>query len=149
MVQKSFHSPVGELTLSEEGGRIVALDWGRGAVQGTHPVLDEAIGQLQAYFDGNRRDFDLPLAPQGSEKIARLWTALAGVPWGVTVSYGELARAAGSSARAAGQACARNPLPILIPCHRVVKADGSLGQYSGDGGVDTKRALLRLEGVNI
>ncbi len=110
-------------------------------------LLAEAAGQLAEYFAGRRRDFDLPLAPAGSPFQRRAWAELGRIPYGATVSYGTLARRLGSAAQAVGQACGANPLPIVIPCHRVLAAGGALGGYSGDGGLETKCALLRLEGA--
>jgi methylated-DNA-[protein]-cysteine S-methyltransferase len=147
MPQLSLHSPLGDLTVSEEDGAIVALDWGRGSLQQPTPLLREAARQLQDYFDGTRRTFQLPLAPAfGTPFQRQVWAALCAIPYGETRSYIDIARALGhKGARAIGQANGRNCIPILIPCHRVVAADGSLGGYSGDGGPETKHFLLTLE----
>lgn len=144
MPQLSLHSPVGDLTLSEEAGAIVALDWGWGRDQTETPVLLRARDQLFAYFDGATTGFSLPLAPPGTEYRRRVWRALCAIPPGETRSYAEIARIAGGSARAVGQANRHNPIPIIIPCHRVVAADGP-GGYSGEGGLATKHHLLALE----
>ena len=144
MPQLSLHSPFGDLTVSEENGAIVAVDWGWGRDQTETPLLLRARSQLFAYFDGARREFDLPLAPAGSPFRARVWAALRTIPYGETRTYGDLAAALGSAARAIGQANGANPIPILIPCHRVVAGNG-LGGYSGGDGAATKRALLALE----
>ncbi|MFC4169239.1 methylated-DNA--[protein]-cysteine S-methyltransferase [Teichococcus aestuarii] len=145
MPQLSLLSPLGALTLSEEDGAIVALDWGRGRDQTETPVLLAARDQLQDYFDGQRMVFDLPLAPHGSAFQRRVWAALAEIPPGETRSYAALAAGLGSVARAVGQANGANPIPIIIPCHRVVGANGALGGYSGGEGPATKRYLLDLE----
>lgn len=145
MPQLSLLSPLGALTLSEEDGAIVALDWGRGRDQTETPVLLAARDQLQDYFDGQRMVFDLPLAPHGSAFQRRVWAALAEIPPGETRSYAALAASLGSVARAVGQANGANPIPIIIPCHRVVGANGALGGYSGGEGPATKRYLLDLE----
>ncbi|MCX8133008.1 MAG: methylated-DNA--[protein]-cysteine S-methyltransferase [Roseococcus sp.] len=145
MPQLSLMTPLGDITLSEEDGVLVALDWGRGRDQAPTPLLREARDQLHDYFDGRRLSFQLPLAARGTPYQRRVWAALSRIPPGQTRSYAEIAREIASSPRAVGQANARNPLPILIPCHRVVAADGSLGGYSGEGGVDTKRFLLEHE----
>lgn len=145
MPQLSLHSPVGDLTVSEADGRIVALDWGWARDQSPTPLLAAARTALDAYFDGAPEDFQLPLAPRGTAFQQRVWQAMRAIPRGATRTYGMLAAAAGGSARAVGVACGANPVPILIPCHRVVAANG-FGGYSGDGGVETKVALLRLEG---
>lgn len=146
MPQLSFHTPLGDLTLSEEGGAIVALDWGRGRDQEETPLLRRARDQLQDYFDGVRTGFDLPLAPHGTDFQQKVWAALRTIPAGETRSYLDIAQQVGCRApRAVGQANGANPIPILIPCHRVVAADGSLGGYSGGEGEATKRYLLDLE----
>jgi methylated-DNA-[protein]-cysteine S-methyltransferase len=145
MPQLSLMTPLGDITLSEEDGALVALDWGRGRDQTPTPLLREARDQLHDYFDGRRLSFQLPLAPHGTPYQRRVWAALCRIPPGQTRSYAEIAREVASAPRAVGQANGRNPLPILIPCHRVVAADGSLGGYSGEGGADTKRFLLAHE----
>jgi methylated-DNA-[protein]-cysteine S-methyltransferase len=146
MPQLSLHTPLGDLTLSEEDGAIVALDWGRGRDQQPTPLLLRGRDQLQDYFDGVRTSFDLPLAPHGTAFQRRVWDALCSIPAGQTRSYLDIARQVGCrAARAIGQANGANPIPILIPCHRVVAADGSLGGYSGGEGGATKRYLLDLE----
>lgn len=146
MPQLSLHTPLGDLTLSEEDGAIVALDWGRGRDQDPTPLLLRARDQLQDYFDGTRTAFDLPLAPHGTAFRRKVWDALCTIPAGQTRSYLDIARQVGCRApRAIGQANGANPIPILIPCHRVVAADGTLGGYSGGEGEATKRYLLDLE----
>jgi methylated-DNA-[protein]-cysteine S-methyltransferase len=145
MPQLSFLTPLGPLTLSEEDGAIVALDWGTGRDQAETPLLLEAREQLQDYFDGQRPSFDLPLAPFGSAFRQKVWAALCAIPPGETRGYGDLAKALGTAARAVGQANGANPIPIIIPCHRVVGAGGLLGGYSGGEGPETKRYLLELE----
>ena len=145
MPQLSLLTNLGDLTISEDDGAIVALDWGRGRDQEETPLLRRARDQLQDYFDGKRLTFDLPLAPQGSDFQKRVWAALCAIPPGETRSYADIARAIGSAPRAVGGANGANPIPIIIPCHRVVAADGSLGGYSGGDGPATKRFLLDLE----
>ena len=110
------------------------------------PLLARGRIQLLEYLSGMRRDFDLPLAPEGTPFLQQVWTELQRIPWGETRSYRELAVAVGCPRgfRAVGMANNRNPIPILIPCHRVVCADGALGGYTG--GPELKKALLRLEG---
>ena len=146
MPQLSFQSPIGALTLTEEDGRIISVDWGWGCLQQTSPLLETTRQQLEEYFDGRRRDFDLPLDPPGTAFQRRVWDALRGIPFGEVRRYGELAKSLGTAPRALGGACGRNPIPILIPCHRVVAQSGALGGYSGLDGIETKRFLLRLEG---
>ena len=145
----TLHTPLGELTVFEDEGAIVALDWGRG--YGAEPapptaLLRDAAAQLHDYFDGTRTAFDLPLNPQGTAFRRTVWDALCRIPPGETRSYLDIAREIGCrSPRAIGQANGSNPIPILIPCHRVVAADGSIGGYSGGEGIATKRYLLALE----
>ena len=145
MPQLSLHTPLGEVTISEDGDAIVALDWGRGRDQEATPLLRDACDQLQDYFDGKRLTFDLPLAPEGSAFQKRVWAALCAIPSGETRSYADIARAIGSAPRAVGGANGANPIPLFIPCHRVIAADGSLGGYSGGDGPATKRFLLNHE----
>jgi methylated-DNA-[protein]-cysteine S-methyltransferase len=147
MPQLSILTPLGDITLSEEDGAIVALDWGRGRDRAETPLLRRAAARLQDYFDGAAAGFDdLPLAPHGTPFRRRVWDALRRIPAGETRSYLDIAREVGCvAARAVGGANAANPIPILIPCHRVVAADGSLGGFSAAEGQTTKRYLLDLE----
>nr|WP_283949521.1 methylated-DNA--[protein]-cysteine S-methyltransferase [Limobrevibacterium gyesilva] len=139
-----MHTPVGDITVSEEDGAIVALDWGWGRDQAETPLLLRARAQLNAYFDGELLEFDLPLAPAGTAYRRRVWDALCRIPPGQTRTYGDIARSAGGSPRSVGGANGCNPIPILIPCHRVVAGSG-IGGYSGGDGLPTKRYLLALE----
>ncbi len=141
----TLETPVGLVAVSERDGAIVALNWSGKDQGGTTPLLAEALGQLKAYFSGRLQQFDLPLAPQGAAFQQRVFSAMSAIPYGQTRSYGEIARALGSYGQPVGQACGANPIPILIPCHRVLSAEG-LGGYSGAGGLETKIALLKLEG---
>lgn len=109
------------------------------------PALQAAAEQLSAWFGGRLRHFDLPLAPAATPRGAVLRQAIVAVGYGDTAGYGELALAVGSSARAVGQACARNPFPLVVPCHRVLQAGGVLGPYSAGDGPSTKRWLLAFE----
>ena len=146
-------SPVGRLSITEAGGAVVRIAWsdheaGEPQAQpGETPLLVRAAQQLSEYFAGARRDFDLPLDPAGTPFQRRVWTEMARIPFGATESYGALARKTGSVARAIGGACGANPIPVVIPCHRVVAEGGALGGFSGGSGPATKRALLELEGV--
>jgi methylated-DNA-[protein]-cysteine S-methyltransferase len=147
--QLTLHSPTGELTLSEEAGHIVALDWGRGPkeFQAETPLLLRAKRQLEDYFAGKLTEFDLPLAPAGSEFHRQVWQIMREIPFGYTMTYGDIAKRLGAVARAVGTACGANPIPIIIPCHRVLGAGGRMVGFSGKGGVETKVALLQLEKV--
>ncbi len=149
-------SPVGPLLLAadDDGLRLIEFhsprhparrggDW----QHGDHPVLDAARAQLDGYFKGERGAFDLPLAPHGTPFQREVWQALASIPFGETISYAQLAARVGrpSAMRAVGAANGRNPLPIVLPCHRVIGANGSLTGFGG--GLPTKRFLLELEGA--
>jgi methylated-DNA-[protein]-cysteine S-methyltransferase len=138
-------SPVGRLTLTEQDGAIVAIDWTRRAVRDNPtPLLARAKDLLGRHFDGEPVDFDLPLSPRGTAFQQRVWRAMRAIPYGDTVTYGELARRVDSEPRAIGGACGANPIPIVVPCHRVVAASGA-GGYSGRGGLKTKALLLEIE----
>ena len=150
----TIESPIGELLLSSTvDGELTRLymqdaprpftvpaDWRR-----DDRSCVAAIEQLREYFDGERHEFTLPLAPHGNAFELRVWEALREIPYGETVSYGEIARRIGSAtaARAVGLANGRNPIAVIVPCHRVIGADGSLTGYGG--GLERKRYLLDLE----
>jgi methylated-DNA-[protein]-cysteine S-methyltransferase len=143
-------TPVGPIGLiaSATGLRAVLFDCHGIRPEGRSPVLTEAVRQLDVYFSGDLVTFDLPLELHGTEFQRRCWLALASIPYGQTVSYGEQARRLGlgsDAARAVGAANGRNPLPIVLPCHRVIGANGSLTGFGG--GLQTKRFLLEHEGA--
>jgi methylated-DNA-[protein]-cysteine S-methyltransferase len=140
-------SPIGPLTVAERGAAIVALRWGSPRCECQTPLLASAKAQLEGYFYRGLTKFDLPLTPEGTAFDQRVWQSMLEIPHGRTRSYGEIAAALGGTARAVGTACGRNPIPIIIPCHRVVGADGALVGYSGGAGIETKQSLLALEGV--
>lgn len=142
-------TPVGPLTLYEANGAITALTWegsGTASDGDESPLLHEAARQLREYFAGTRQDFDLPLAPRGTDFQKAVYRAMQAIPYGETKSYGEIAEALDGCARAVGSACGSNPIPVIIPCHRVLAAGGKPGGFSGLGGLDTKKKLLDLEG---
>jgi len=143
----TIDSPLGPLTITAEHGAVAALDWGTadGSRPPGDPLLDEAAGQLDAYFTGRQQRFDLPLQPAGTAFQRRVWDLMLTIPYGQTWTYGTMARHLGSAPRAVGGACGRNPIPIIIPCHRVVGGGNSPGGYSGQGGLVTKAHLLDLE----
>ncbi|HET9101933.1 MAG TPA: methylated-DNA--[protein]-cysteine S-methyltransferase [Solirubrobacteraceae bacterium] len=151
-----YASPVGPLTLTGEDAALTGL-WfpGRGPAAPTHPdpaPFTAAIAQLDAYFRGELTTFDLPLAPGGSAFRRQVWDALTEIPYGETISYGALAgrledvRGEWVSPRAVGAANGANPISIIVPCHRVIGADGSLTGYGG--GLQRKQALLELESAH-
>ena len=110
-------------------------------------MLAEAETQLAAYFDSRLKDFDLPLAAPGTEFQTGVWRAISAIPFGTTLTYGDLAKKLGTGPRAVAGACGANPIPIIVPCHRVLGAGGKLHGYSGRGGILSKATLLYLEGV--
>ena len=148
-------SPIGDLVLVEEAGALLEIGFTTGkrpaaapreAVENRAPFA-EAIRQLEEYFSGRRREFNLPLAPRGTAFQQRVWQALTRIPFGRAVSYSDIANAIGNPAavRAVGLANGRNPIPIVIPCHRVIGKSGTLTGYGG--GLPIKRQLLALEGI--
>ena len=141
-------SPVGDLTLTEEDGALTGLYFGRRSLEGEEgltALLERASRQLEEYFAGKRKQFDLPLSLRGTEFQRQVWAALRDIPYGETRSYGQIAQAVGrpKAVRAVGMANHRNPISIIVPCHRVVGADGSLTGYGG--GLENKKFLLALE----
>lgn len=142
---RSLDSPLGPLTVQTRGDAITALRWQAGAADDT-PLLRRAAQQLAAYFAGHLTQFDLPLRPQGSAFQQQVCTAIAEIPFGETRTYGDLARQLGVPAQAVGQGCGANPIPVLIPCHRVLAKSG-LGGFSGGTGLETKIWLLKHEGA--
>lgn len=149
MSTRAIKTPIGPLTLEADENAVTAIRFSAGGAQDASPLLDAAEAQLREYFAGARRTFDLPLAPHGTAFQQRVWTALRAIPYGETRTYGELAAAINSpnASRAVGMANHRNPIPIIIPCHRVIGANGTLTGYAG--GLEIKRRLLALEGINI
>ena len=145
----SMSSPLGELRLFADGGELVGLmlpgDTTLTGTAGSTPVLEATRIQLEEYFAGTRRDFDLPLAPRGTGFQQIVWRALTTIGYGQTWSYGQLARAIGrpAASRAVGAANGRNPLAIIVPCHRVIGANGTLTGYGG--GLPAKKWLLQHE----
>jgi methylated-DNA-[protein]-cysteine S-methyltransferase len=151
-----IESPVGPLVLAAAGEWLHAIEFqpsrhpvprDDGWQEGGHPLLERTERQLAEYFAGARRTFDLPLAPRGTEFQQAVWRALATIPYGETISYTQLAARVGRPAaiRAVGAANGRNPLPIVLPCHRVIGANGDLTGFGG--GLPVKRFLLQLEGA--
>lgn len=141
MEQAVIYSPVGPLTLFAEDDFLTALVYGDYGGYDDIPLFREARRQLDEYFDGQRQTFHLPLRPEGTEFQKKVWQVLCRIPYGQVISYRELATRVGAprAFQAVGQANGHNPLPILIPCHRVIAANGTLGGYSG--GLERKRFL--------
>ena len=144
-----FDTPLGTMAVGEEDGAITRVYLPNSPMPRLMPhktpLLERAQGQILEYFDGQRQEFDLPLAFVGTDFQQKVWKALTAIPYGQTITYGALAEAVGcpGGARAVGMANHRNPLPILVPCHRVVGAGGKLTGYAG--GLEMKKSLLELE----
>ena len=150
----TLHSPVGLLRLCGDGTHLTRIDFVGGrncpalapdAIEQNDALLDRAADQLGQYFAGARKQFDLPLAPSGTEFQQRVWMQLRAIPFGTTCSYGDIARRLGQpgASRAVGLANGKTPLSIVVPCHRAIGADGSLTGFGG--GVEVKKRLLELE----
>ncbi len=151
-----IESPVGRLALEADDDCVTGVRWAsprerasssRTGAGTPNPLLEEAARQLDRYFKRRLRRFDLPLAAHGTDHQKRVWAMMREIPFGETATYGGMAMALGSGPRAVGTACGRNPLPIIVPCHRVLGAGGKEGGYSGGRGLPTKHQLLALEGV--
>lgn len=153
LITQRFTSPIGVLELSARAGRIIGLRFGAESEADFAPsfaapedqaVLDRACTQLEQYFAGTLKQFDVPIAMQGTDFQVKVWSMLYRIPFGKMVSYKQVADALGRGCpRSVGTANGANPLPIFIPCHRVIASDGSLGGYSG--GLQAKQQLLDLE----
>ncbi|MEM6390998.1 MAG: methylated-DNA--[protein]-cysteine S-methyltransferase [Pseudomonadota bacterium] len=141
-----LETPTGPFWIRVADGAVTASGWGFQKAEGKDAVLAQAVSEVQRYFSGECLQFTVPVAPAVAGFTARVLDQIAAIPYGETREYGDIARALGAPAQAVGQACGANPIPVLIPCHRVLSARG-LGGFSGAGGVETKVALLRLEGA--
>ncbi|MBS0541516.1 MAG: methylated-DNA--[protein]-cysteine S-methyltransferase [Proteobacteria bacterium] len=149
-------SPVGRLALEAEDDTLTRVSWTTGRWAATAapaddetpaPVLREAARQLDRYFARKLERFDLPLAARGTPFQKSVWKRMSDIPFGATETYGQMAAALGSGPRAVGMACGRNPIPIIVPCHRVLGSGGKGGGFSGGRGLPTKQELLAHEGV--
>jgi methylated-DNA-[protein]-cysteine S-methyltransferase len=143
----SLHNSFGWFSLVEEDGQITQLLWEKRTSGFRSNVLKEGLNQLEAYFAGTLTQFDLPLAPKGTDFQQQVYRIMQDIPFGDVLTYGEVAKKLGVPAQPIGQACGSNPIPVIIPCHRIV-GTGHLGGFSGMGGVETKVRLLRHEGAN-
>lgn len=145
MASLTIETPIGNLTVSESDGCIAGISW-RGTGNDETALLVEAAEQLQAYFEGEIQGFDLPTIVSGSALQRNVCDLMSAIPFGETRTYGDIARELDVPAQAIGQACGANPIPVIIPCHRVLGAS-TLGGFSGGTGIETKVALLKLEGA--
>lgn len=146
-MKAGLDTPIGAFWVEAQEGAIVSAGWGQAQAEtGGDPVLHQALRELTAYFAGTRQAFDVPvrIAPDGVQ--GAVMAAMYAIPFGQTRTYGEIAREVGAPAQAVGQACGGNCIPILVPCHRVLGANG-LGGFSAPGGIETKVALLKHEGA--
>lgn len=139
----SLDTPIGPLSVEERDGAIVRVGWRHEGVDRSG-LLDRAIAQLREYFHEGREVFDLPLQVDGSDFQRVVCDAMLAIPFGETRTYGDIARDLGAPPQPVGNACGGNPIPVIIPCHRVLAAN-SLGGFSGMGGVETKVELLKHE----
>jgi len=134
----------GRLGVESDGTHVVALHWDAAPRGEGSALLAEAVAQLEAYDAGKLTDFDLPLAPKGTDFQKQVYDAMLAIPYGETLTYGDIAKALSCPAQPIGQACGANPIPVIIPCHRVLSKNG-IGGFSGAGGVEGKIALLKHE----
>ena len=140
----SFFTTIGPITIEEEGGSITSLLFSFSETSDYSPLLEKAKKEVEEYIRGERKEFDLPLSPKGTPFQKKVWRELINIQYGEKVSYGEIGERIGSKAyRAIGNACGKNPIPLIIPCHRVTGTNGSLTGYGG--GIARKVKLLELE----
>jgi methylated-DNA-[protein]-cysteine S-methyltransferase len=143
-------SPVGRLALEAEGDTLTAVRWASADERSRDkaaPVLKQTARQLERYFKGKLKRFDLKISPHGTDYQKRVWATMRKIPFGKVATYGGIAMALGSGPRAVGMACGANPMVIITPCHRVVASGGAIGGYGGIQGLKIKRKLLAIEGV--
>lgn len=149
----TFPSPIGSIRVTATETQLIRVDVGPHGIETERadsktragPILREVLAQFTAWFDGRLHEFDLPLDPSHTPRGEAHRAAIRAIGYGATASYGEVARRIDSSPRAVGQACRRNPFPIIIPCHRVIGTGGTLGHYSAGEGIATKSWLLHHE----
>jgi methylated-DNA-[protein]-cysteine S-methyltransferase len=145
MPELTVNSPLGPLTLIEADGAIIELDWRRAVKEEPSKFLKTGKDELEGYFSAELKTFSLPVNPKGTAFQKQVWEQMVKIPYGQVLTYGNVAKTLSSSPRAVGTACGRNPIPIIIPCHRFMGANGKLTGYTGAGGTKTKSFLLDLE----
>lgn len=146
MAKGFVKTPMGVLEIEASDEGVTSLIWAKSEGKTEkHPVITQAIKELEGYFTGKLKEFDVPLDIDGTAFQCKVWAAMGDVPYGKTVTYGALAKKLKTSARAVGGACGANPVPVIVPCHRIVGSDNKLTGYSGGSGVKTKQALLKHE----
>jgi methylated-DNA-[protein]-cysteine S-methyltransferase len=149
MKRRTINTEYGNLLLCEEGGKLISLGWSNEKYAETSDLLLKAENELKEYFAGKRKDFDIPLDLSGTEFYKKVWNEIYKIKYGEVITYKDIADKLKSHPRAVGMACGKNPVPIIVPCHRVVAQSGKLNGYSGGDGINTKKKLLNLEGVNV
>ena len=147
MQTRHVSTPFGDLSISADDHAVRRVRWGKEDDATPHPLLDQAAQEIAEYVDGARQHFDVPIRVDGSGFQRDVCAAMQAIPFGETRTYGDIAKDLGVTPQAVGQACGANPIPILIPCHRVMGANGKLVGFSGGTGVETKVALLKHEGA--
>lgn len=149
MGQSSITTPVGTLTLSSNGRAITRVTWFRAGDDvgnaDSDPILEAAKAEIDQYFSGRLTEFQTPVHLEGSPLQLSVWQAMRTIPFGQVLTYGDVAKAVGSEPQAVGTACGQNPIPVIVPCHRIVGAGGKLTGFSGGNGIETKAYLLDLE----
>lgn len=149
MGQSSITTPVGTLTLSSNGRAITRVTWFRAGDDvgnaDSDPILEAAKAEIDRYFSGRLTEFQTPVHLEGSPLQLSVWQAMRTIPFGQVLTYGDVAKAVGSEPQAVGTACGQNPIPVIVPCHRIVGAGGNLTGFSGGNGIETKAYLLDLE----
>ena len=147
MFFETIKTPHGPITLFAEDNSVIALEFGSIPQKKSTRLLKEATNQLKAYFKGRLKHFSLPLNASGTPFQEEVWDLILKIPYGTTQSYSDLAEKLNSAPRPVGMACGRNPIPIIIPCHRVLRANYKIGGFSAGFGSSTKKSLLLFEGI--
>ena len=141
----SFSTSVGWITLFEKSNKIISLEWGRVKLQAESYLLKAAKTEIIEYINKERKKFSIPLSPTGTNFQKSVWAIIENIPYGETRTYGDIANQINSAPRPIGGACSKNPIPIIIPCHRVIGTKNKLTGFSGGFGVQTKQSLIKLE----